>query len=389
MQGLGKTMLRGLAGDLLWRRFSPLRSAMMPMRVLEQQVKSGKEKTKRKELLKTAGLSYCVFLTVWGIALETALLAGEILFFAVMADLFARGFIVLTTDFIINAEIYIFTAWCINYMLIETLYVCMGFSLYINSRINAEGWDIEIMFRSFAEKLKNKKNFFMIIILCLVFMFIPEKISSDGWESSQDAPLELLQKIFDSPEFGGEKDTWNIRLKKPFEQVNIPDIQINPMTERLRIIFASVLRFIVISLFAILAVFLFIYARKLVNERNTSVKKSSMTVLRGIPGKNPDDILKDSVNFFEQGNLRMAWGYCTAAAILSWSLCRSPAFPLNATESDCADMVRSMHGSHPDAQDFCTLINHWINFAYAGQLPPEGSFEKAAAFCRRIRTVNG
>jgi hypothetical protein len=41
-------------------------------------------------------------------------------------------------------------------MLVETLYVCMGFSLYINSRIEVEGWDIEITFRSFAEKLRKK-----------------------------------------------------------------------------------------------------------------------------------------------------------------------------------------------------------------------------------------
>jgi hypothetical protein len=163
-KGLGKTIFRGLPGDLLWRRFSPLRSAMIPVRVLEPAAKSVKENpsfrklvlAERKKLLKKGGLGYCLFLSVWGVSLEIVLLAGEILFFITMAELMRKGFISSFASSLQNVEIYIFATWCFNYMLVETLYVCMGFSLYINSRIEVEGWDIEITFRSLAEKLRKE-----------------------------------------------------------------------------------------------------------------------------------------------------------------------------------------------------------------------------------------
>jgi hypothetical protein len=156
-QGIGKSLCRGLAGDLLWRRFSPFRSVMMPVRVLERNLKSEKNITERKNNLKKNGIGYCIVLTIWGIAAEIALLTGQILFTAAMAEITSRGFISSIESFL-NVEIYLYAAWCINYMLVESIYVCMGFSLYVNSRIKAEGWDIEIIFKSFAEKYVNREN---------------------------------------------------------------------------------------------------------------------------------------------------------------------------------------------------------------------------------------
>jgi hypothetical protein len=65
-------------------------------------------------------------------------------------------------------------------------------------------------------------------------------------------------------------------------------------------------------------------------------------------------------------------------------------FPPNATENDCAEIVSSMPVLNRDEiQCFCHLIKHWINFAYAGRIPPSGSFEEAAAFCKSMRDANG
>jgi hypothetical protein len=391
MRGLGKNLLRGLAGDLLWRRFSPLRSAMMPVRVLEPRKKSGKETAQRRKLLKNGGIDFCFFLTLWGIAVEIVLLSGEIAFFTFMSYLFANIDISFNGEFWEKAEIYIFAAWCINYIIIETIYVCMGFSLYINSRINVEGWDLEIMFRSFAEKLKSKKTAGVLIVLCFFCLFFPANTSALDLQddTTDDVPLETLRNILDSPDFGGEKDSWVIKLKKQPEP-NDNNFNISPMIEKLRIIFASTLRLILIIFIAAFAVFLFLYVRKLVKERNTAAKKTAIQVLHGIPPLNPNDLLEKAAYFFEHENLRLAWGYCTAAAILSWSLYRGLAFPPNATESDCAGMVKSTAAnSNDEAGVFCSLINDWVNFAYAGRLPPTGHFEKAAAFCKSLRIANG
>ena len=63
-RGLGKSLWRGLLGDLLWRRFSPLRSAMMPVRMLEfagNQRKKNRLIPERKKNLKKGGIDYCFF----------------------------------------------------------------------------------------------------------------------------------------------------------------------------------------------------------------------------------------------------------------------------------------------------------------------------------------
>ena len=83
-QGLGKSIRRGLIGDLLWRRFSPVRSAMMPVRVLEKNIKTSKGIKERKKLLEKGGLGYCFILTIWGIAVEIALFSGVIYCFYII-----------------------------------------------------------------------------------------------------------------------------------------------------------------------------------------------------------------------------------------------------------------------------------------------------------------
>jgi hypothetical protein len=329
-----------------------------------------------------------------------------------MAEIINKDLITVTIDWLLKAEIYIFAAWCFNYMLVETLYVCMGFSLYINSRIEVEGWDIEIMFRGFSEKLKKKRannvsteSFalsaqttklpVLLFVIFLSFFMFPPNVFADSEELSPegDVPFDILLKILDSPDFGGEKDSWGIRLKTPLKTPNVPDVNINPMLEKLRAIFAFALRFILIAILAALIVFLFLYARKYFYKRKPALKESSMEILSGVPEAHPNELLEKAEDFYTKGNLRMAWGYCTAAAILSWPIYRRLSFPSNATEIDCAGIVTAESSLEPgngiEAQMFGELINHWVNFAYAGRIPTEESFRQATAFCKSMRVPHG
>jgi hypothetical protein len=384
LRGMGKSLYRGLLGDLLWRRFSPFRAAAMPVRVLEPRKKTGNRLADRIKLLKKGGLGYCLLLSCWGVALEAALLIGEMLFILIMAEFLGVDFDIFSGAFIKNAEIYIFAAWCFNYILVETIYVCKGFSLYINSRIEVEGWDIELIFRGFAGKLRKKKTGGALIVLCLFCLFLPVKSLA-----AEEVPLEKLQNILESPEFGGERDSWDIRFKDPPQEPDI-NIDLDPMLKKLRLIFAYVLRSILIIFIAALAVLLFLFARKFIYKRNFAAKQYAAAILHETLAENPQALLEKAIDFFEQGNLRMAWGYCTAAAILSWPLYRGVDFPSNATENDCAEIVSSMPVLNRDEiQCFCHLIKHWVNFAYAGRIPPSGSFEEAAAFCKSMRDANG
>ena len=294
----------------------------------------------------------------------------------------------LINDSPVKAEIYIFALWCFNYMLVETIYVCMGFSLYINSRIEVEGWDLEIKFRSFSQKYgKQIKKSVLLFVFYLACVFLPVNTYADDLQPSpagENVPFEELQNILESPDFGGEEDSWGIRLKKPPEKREPSNTDFSPFFEKIRLIFASLLRIFLIAIIIALAVVLFIFARKLIYNRIPVKKKPEVTALRGIQSKNPDELLEKSLDYYKQGELRLAWGYCTAAVILSWQLYRSVVFPPNVTENECADIVNLTQPNSGETKIFGYLIKYWVNFAYAGRIPPLESFNEAVNYCRSL-----
>jgi len=381
--GLGKSILRGLAGDLLWRRFSPLRAAIMPVRVLERNLKTGKSAALRRQLLKKGGIDFCLVLTLWAVSVEIALLFGETVFFITFAELFMQGLAAFFNDFL-EIEIIYYAAWCLNIILVETIYVCMGFCLYINSRIEVEGWDIEIKFREFAkEKQHNKlsgnaKPAILAAFFICVFLFMPEK--SYAQNNLPAVPLDQLHEILDSPEFGRTEDSWGIRFKSRSQESDLPDIN-SELTERIQKISARVLQLLLIGIIAAAMVFLFFYLRNNKLIRSGMKKQSKETMLYDKYAEDPKQLLEKALAFYEKGDTRLGWGYCTAAAIKSWAY-HGITFAPNATESDCAAAVNSMNNNNPNAQKFDRLIKNWVYLVYAGRLPAEGSFEDAVAFVK-------
>jgi hypothetical protein len=149
-KGLGKSLIRGLAGDLLWRRFSPCRSSRMPLRVLEGL--KGKALQRRLNVMNDRGLHFGFPLTVIFLALGGALAYGELAFIYGIFELLQPGYL---GGFWDNWEVFskasLALSW-FNGLFVETLFVCAGFGVYINTRVETEGWDIELLFRQYAEK---------------------------------------------------------------------------------------------------------------------------------------------------------------------------------------------------------------------------------------------
>jgi hypothetical protein len=424
-RGIRKSLCRGLAGDLLWRRFSPLRAAMMPVRVLEDVPR--RRIRERRQSLQKGGLGFCSFLTIWGMALEPVLLGGETLFCVIMAeliqtDVFSRPY----AEILNTGEIFLFAAWCVNYMLVESLYICMGFGLYLNSRVEVEGWDIEILFRRFAGKhkkndiglvqksawLPNRFNVSRILVFCVVLvMALPLKgfaanngVSGNGPASSDEindmpanggilpddgVPLETLRAVLDSPDFGGQRDGWGIRWKNPRQPKETSGIDISPWLDSIRRFFALALRLVLIALVAAMAVFLIVYLRKWGHERITPRDSRKIKGRPKILEESPESLLEKARNFFGQGNLRLAWGFCTAAAVRSWQVYRGLHFPPDATEYGCVDIVNASDaGDKNEMLAFAALVNNWTALAYGGRLPPAESFREALAFCKSLEGAN-
>jgi hypothetical protein len=150
--GLGRNLLRGLAGDLLWRRFSPWRASRLPVRMLE--ILKGRAYRQRISFLNGGGLGFCFFLTVFCCALEYMVIGGEIGFVVLMRLMFGEMFTAGLGTAVFAFEYGFFWLWCFNLVLLEGLFVCMGFGLYINSRVAVEGWDIQLLLQKAVQAMR-------------------------------------------------------------------------------------------------------------------------------------------------------------------------------------------------------------------------------------------
>ncbi len=153
-----RVAFRQFFASLLWRRLSPSRSFDLP--VLQLEGLAGRERSTRIAVLHREGTSQASSLTMYGASIEGCLsLAVVGLAFMFVPNEFdipwselyleqnSRGVMLVINSLSVIAA-----------TLVAPFYVASGFSLYLNRRVNLEGWDIEIAFRKIARKREAKKQ---------------------------------------------------------------------------------------------------------------------------------------------------------------------------------------------------------------------------------------
>jgi len=375
-------MRRGLVGDLLWRRFSPYRAARMPIRVLERM--GGEQFRMRKKALDSGGLDFCSFISAFGLTLEAVLLLSKVVF----VSLVCRMFFPEALDYMGNnmeiVEVFIFAAFCLNYILVGSLYVCMGFGLYINSRVEVEGWDLQLLFQKFAGNSPVSRTGVKALLLLCLFLALPQTAAYSESEPSLQS-LEVLQAILASPDFGEIRESWGIRLRER-DWADPPDRNFAPWLERIRHIFGYILRAAAILVMAGFVCFaLYWYWKHRWKGIGPRRDKGEHYANALFSPESPQALFARAEDFFHRGKLREAWAACLSGCIGACVKYRSLSFPANATEYGCLDLVRrSLPG---EAAGFAHLVRSWILFAYGGRAPGEGSFEEALAYGRSLLNV--
>jgi hypothetical protein len=380
-RGLPGSLIRGLPGDLLWRRFSPWRAAVMPLKTLERAAGRRGGLAGRKRALSGGGLHFCIFLTIWCFLLQWILLAGEILFVFLIFQQFNLTLPGSGNPFEMGG-LYYYTLWCVNYLLVESLYVCMGFGLYLNSRVEVEGWDIELLFRQFTAR-RRKAGALLLFALILI---LPRPAGVFGQSGSGTAPglllppavgesmpAESLKEIL-QVNTGGEKKVWSIRFKDtPGNGRNrfVPGIASFPwaVLSRILLILAAA------ALVLICGICLYRRRRPAFppGQPETPVSRKSPA---------PESLLEEAGRCYCRGLVREAWSLCYRAALAAFTR-RMIRFPPGATEYRCLAQVRHHQrgtGGVDAAAGFAALIRHWVALAYGGVNPPGGAFEESLAW---------
>jgi len=395
--GLSGTLCRALPGDLLWRRFNPGRAALTAVRVLER----GDQRRfqKRKNALVSGGLGFCPLIGILCLIMEGMLLLGELLFAILVAEmLFPANSLFMQADTKIF-EIFIYSAFCFNYVLVETLYVCMGFALYINSRVELEGWDLQLLFQKFAGVVPGAKTpgprVKTLPVICLLFLLLIGTASPAAYaeESAEPFPaffpaadeeaLEKLGEILSSDDFGSEKEGWGIRYRYSREKPVMPDPDLDSWVHEIRQVFGYFLRFIVIlALIGFLGYALYCLSRLRRKELSPlrDMGRGYANPLMSV--ESPESLFAKAEDFFHGGNLRGAWAACLAGCLGAYTRDHSVCFPVDTTEYGCLALARSALGGK--AEGFGEFVEDWVLLAYGGRPPAPGAFERALVFGRSL-----
>ena len=382
-RGLVPNLFRGLFGDLLWRRFSPHRGARMPIRVLEHS--RGKQFTMRKKALAAGGLKFCAFTSFLGLMIEAVLLIGEIIFALVMIQMFFPSAMDNIRENLGTIEIFIFIAFCFNFILAESLYVCMGFGLYINSRVEVEGWDLQLLFQKFSGSRRSAPasvtRIVLIVCLFLVPLFGP---GQSGLYADSDESLRMLHEILASKDFGYERDGWRIQLKPPDKDLKLPNLESEPWMEKLKYVFSFIVRFLVILALAAFAAYALNWFWK---NYGGSFRLKESGRKKGYVGpllspESPEKLFAQAEELFNLGKIREAWAACLSGCIGAYTQYHSLSFPADTTEYGCLDLVRRAFPGKDEG--FGDLVQCWILFAYGGRVPAGDAFEKALVFGRSL-----
>ena len=380
----------------------------MPVRILERL--DGKNFHLRKTALVPGGLNFCFLLSGLCFILEGILLMGEVLFGVMTIRLVipsALSYIIYSD----NVELIIFAAYCFNYILVESLYVCIGFGIYINSRVEVEGWDLQLLFQKFAGSKssagRKKPDLKILILLCfLIFNLLgpasgianaDEALYGDagnyfpaGFPSAGTEQLDMLEEILASRDFGGYREGWGIRFRyredtETSDSDNASGFLFDELwVERIRRIFSYLLRTIVVLSALAFLVFVFYWYNNLrqshIEEKPPDRGKTlSNPVLHG---ESPESLFSKAEDFFIRGNYREAWAACLSGYLGAYNKHHSLSFPADATEYGCLALLRKTLPA--EAESFGELVDNWILFAYGGRNPARGAFEKALALGRGI-----
>jgi len=241
---LRHTLSRWLSIEMLFdctvRRLTPYRSFTMPIRDLEAH--SDRQYADRKSALLRRGSRRSVIgLIAVALVAEQLVLVGLVGFIQmVLPTEFQTGMLV---NFSGVTEASGFPTWLLvgglaTYFLamtaVEIFYIASGFGLYINRRVELEGWDIELEFRRMANRFRDREGRGSRAAGLLAAAglaaglavggaapeavaqspddAIPASMPTDADQSGSPGagsdPQQTIEEVLEAPEFGRTEEQW-------------------------------------------------------------------------------------------------------------------------------------------------------------------------------------
>jgi len=403
---------RALASWLTFRRLHPGRAMLLPVDLLEAPPRETRRK--RIDALMRRDSAPNIMLTIVGVNMEAifafsvwmlVLMFVPIEFFsdslkAMWENLFDKP--PLWGKAVVNL-----VGW-FAMTLVEPFYVGAGFGLYLNRRVQLEGWDIELAFRRLASRLAQP---LAAALLAAIVLFHTPFVQADETASKEPATSEIQAKAKAALKSTDEKKTqrlaeifgdeyrkddgkfvaavkqayldedlnpkqkvgrWKPRLQDETEQPREsrkPPSLVNVFGEMV----AFVAKFGLWILAAILLIILLLNLPRWLPwavSRRARVRSPDAIEVHDIETAAviPDDIPTAVRALWERGRAREALSLLYRAAVMRLADRLGTPLPPGATEADCLRHARKL-GGDAYVPLFARIVRCWQAAAYAQRLP--------------------
>ena len=381
LQHAPKFLRRGCLASLFWRRLSPQRSFVLPVWQLEEQ--PGEGFRKRCHVLLRKDRTQAIFLTFvclgFHVVVFFSALAALSLFtpsgsdFEVMSAVFGSG-----AERVRWVDILLSMLPIATVTLLEPFYVAGGFALYLNRRVELEGWDLEVAFRKTAARITKVLARGLAVLLFALSLFSPMSLQA------RPEPEKALAEVLKDPEFQVKQKKKGLHWKdqkkvEPETNRPLPDL-----TGPLRLL-ASLAKWLLIAVAAATVVYILWRNRTYLIRRLKVTSASELPeTLFGLdirPEFLPEGLEGIAAKLWAEGRVRAALALLYRGALAH--LVHRYRAPLSkgATEGDCLRKAQEIL-PQPSSDYFERLTRTWLKVAYA-DLPPEPGAE---ALCREWHT---
>lgn len=380
-----------LIPTLLWRRLSMQRAFNAPVTVLEDL--KGSNRSKRLQILHGKYADVALGNQFVCFCFEVIFMIGIVVLF----DFFTPekfdlqlydnyGELTLAGDWIWTL------AGFIAVLLIIPFHSMAGFALYLNRRIELEAWDIEISFRSLANRKRQSATGLAglataVLFVGLMAMSLPQTADA-GVRHDRESASQLIEEVLQGESFGQEKIVrkWRFKDWGDPEDETFPEWIIdfikwwedNLGFDGSGMNAALWLKVILIVGFVVLMLYLLKRFQgplgSLVRSRPEKVAPEVLFGLDVTPESLPGDVTSEVLDQWRKGNYREAIGLLYRASLSRLIDKHELAFRDSFTEAECAALVREQ-GIESLSRFFSELTQVWRRLAYGHQLPQSEQIE--------------
>ncbi|MBI1907526.1 MAG: DUF4129 domain-containing protein [Rhodocyclales bacterium] len=404
---------------LLWRRFSPTRSADLPVTLLERL--GGAERAKRLRQLHPGMGRIASWHTVACVHFESVLVFGVLGLIGLMlpdeVDFNATGFVIepdLLQTHAYNAVVFVAMS------VVAPAYTMGGFMLYVCRRVELEGWDIEIRFRALAERAAptvagTLSGLLMATAVTIAVALglapqpvaaqtLPELEHPTRQDSSRASAQARINAVLADEEFMRKVERTTFKERVPSEEAKDEDKAAPEWLVRFFKWLASlggerssssddeglaVADLVRAGLWVIAALVLVYVAARLrlfqalrgmlpARDGGTARDPETLFGLAVRPDSLPEDIATTALTLWRDGQSRGALALLYRATLMELMRTHQVPFASHHTEGECARLVDRVV---PERAEFFTeLTRAWQRLAYAHTAPDAARFEK---LCRQ------